>query len=186
MVKERLLFFDGKSFLNVSDDCLVLNQDVNIQLNISDAQKKKGGTYTLIKYSCFRGTGKIKLDGSGCGSDGVSQTLTNQTGTITVTFGTCIPTWGIILIACICGAIVIFVIVVFVSPLKFIIFPFLKDSLQRKANREREEEDKKRKTRIETVEFKLQDLRGEIDKIKEDRDRIAKLVEDIDDDIDDS
>jgi len=175
------IVFDGKSTINV-ENCLVLNQNVNIQLNLSDSQKK--GTYTIITYKCFQGDGKLNLEGAGCSNNGISETLKNETGSITVTFGTCVPTWGIILIGCICGAIVVFVIVVFVTPLKDVIFPFLKDSKQRKEQLKKEEEEKKRKTHLDTVEYKLNDLKGEIDRVKEDRDRIAKLVEDIDDEED--
>jgi len=88
--------------------------------------------------------------------------------------------WQIIIIICGIGAFVIFAIIVMVTPLRYVIFPFLKETEARKSSLREQEEKAKRKTEITVVQSHLTTLIGEIDSVKLERDRVATLISDID------
>jgi len=139
-------------------------------------------TTNLISYKCIEGAGNVKVYNSTDCSDGTTETYSVTSTGISVSFGECLPPWTIGLICGVAGLAVIFIIIVFATPLKYKIFPFLRDSQERSAQLKKEEEQKKRQTQIDEVEDRLGRLKGQIDEIRADRDRLQTLIQHIDGD----
>jgi len=164
-----------------TNGCLIFTQPTNIQLNVTDEQKQNyadnGQTSNIAEFSCIEGSDNLQLSNNGDCDNGVQENYQVNNTAISVVFGHCLPTWAIALIVVILAVLVIGSIVVFATPLKYKIFPFLaRQRNTRKTLKKRSDEMKRKSQRLD-IEKRLSTLNLEISQIDTDSKRLSTMID---------